>query len=122
MGFCFMELSFKELKKREVINVADGSSLGSITDITISFPTGIFTTITVPGKRQGFFSSIFSKSEMTIPRNKIQKIGSDVILVNLNCGDTCSESVLANPKKEPPPCKPLFSPCSNDAKIDMGDY
>lgn len=126
-----MELSFKDLKKREVINVADGSCLGNITDLTISFPSGVFTSIVVPGKRTNFFSFLFSKNEMIIERKKIQKIGSDVILVNLNCGDTCGDAIPANPKKPQPHCKPFCPPhdhSNNDISygegmgIDLTDY
>ena len=46
-----MELSFKDLKKREVINLADGSSFGHITDLVLSFPKGNLVAIVVPGKR-----------------------------------------------------------------------
>lgn len=119
-----MELSFNELKKREVINVVDGKSLGCITDLSISFPTGIFTGITVPGKKTNWFINLFSKSEMYIERTKIQKIGSDVILVDLKCGDVCSPSVPANSKKPCPPCNPFCNNNQGDSvnNIDLTDY
>lgn len=121
-----MELTFKELKRREVINVADGKSLGYIVDLSISFPTGVFTGITVPGRKTNFLSGLFSRNEMFIDRSKIQKIGSDVILVNLSCGDLCTPSVNANLKKPSPPsshCNPFCPPKNNDgSNIDLGDY
>ena len=122
-----MQLSFKELKKRDVINVADGRNLGSITDLSLMFPSGIFTGITVPGKKVNCFFRLFQKSEMFIERSKIQKIGNDVILVNLKCGDFCSDSVSANNKK-PSGCQNIF-PCGNNNSesqnvnnIDLDDY
>ncbi|MBQ0099654.1 MAG: YlmC/YmxH family sporulation protein [Firmicutes bacterium] len=122
-----MQLSFKELKKRDVINVADGRNLGSITDLSLVFPSGMFTGITVPGKKVNWFLRLFQKSEMFIERSKIQRIGNDVILVNLKCGDFCADSVPANNKK-PSGCPSIF-PCSNNNSesqninnIDLDDY
>ncbi len=121
-----MQLSFKERKKRDVINVADGRNLGSITDLSLVFPSGLFTGITVPGKKVNWFLRLFQKSEMFIERSKIQKIGNDVILVDLKCGDLCANSVPANNKK-PSGCQNIF-PCSSNSEtqninnIDLGDY
>ena len=58
-----MELTFKELQKREVINVNDGQSFGRITDVKLSFPKGIITGIYVPGRRGGFLSRLFDRSQ-----------------------------------------------------------
>ncbi len=119
-----MELTYKELSKREVINIVDGKSLGRITNLTLSFPGGKLSGITVPGKNQNFFSKIFSKSELYIPVNKILKIGNDVILVNLSCGDTCGDAVpVSNPPRPKPqcnPCQPNFN--FNGGRIDPSDY
>lgn len=118
-----MELTYKELSKREVINIADGKSLGKITNLTLAFPGGKLSGISVNGKKQNCFCNLFSRSEMFIPIQKILKIGNDVILVNLTCGDTCGESVNANPKP-----KPHVNPCGSGCgfngglKIDLNDY
>ena len=108
-----MELSFKDLKKREVINLADGSSFGHITDLVLSFPKGNLVAIVVPGKRGGGIFGFFSRSSIRIEEKNIIKIGGDVILVNIRCGDSCSDSVNINPVKpapQPRPCSPV-SPC-----------
>ena len=78
-----MELSFKELQKRDVINIADGRCLGRITDLKLSFPGGVLTGIVVPGRRVNFFLKLFDKSETFIPVSRIIKIGGDVILVEI---------------------------------------
>ena len=70
-----MELTYNELKKRDVINIADGRCLGRITDIKLRFPQGVLVGIFVPGrKRRGIFAC-FDKSEMFIEESKILKIG-----------------------------------------------
>lgn len=132
-----MELTYNELKTREVINVIDGKSLGKIVDLTLSFPEGKLRGITVPGRKQGFFSRLFDKGRLYIDRRDIKKIGGDVILVSLNCGDTCSDSSkISNAKPYennhpcPPPCPPKCPPkeCQNVdnddnfPRIDLSDY
>lgn len=120
-----MELSFKELKKREVINVADGKSLGNITDLTLDFPKGVLTGIIVPGKKLNCITKLFNRTEIYISQSKIIKIGNDVILVDLKCGELCAESVTLtkygaknNPCCNDKPPKPP-SDCIN---IDLNDY
>lgn len=69
-----------DLKMKEVINVIDGKRLGTITDIEIDVDTGRLTAIVVPGT--GKFLGLFGRNEdVVIPWEKINKIGSDVILV-----------------------------------------
>ena len=110
-----MELSFNELKRREVININDGKSLGYITDITLSFPSGVLTGITVPEHKMNWLVRLFNKTEIFIGVENILKIGNDVILVNLKCGELCAESIgvgKSNPKPKPP-CPPP-KPCQNN--------
>jgi YlmC/YmxH family sporulation protein len=111
-----MDLSYRDLKKRDVINVADGRCLGKIIDVVLSFPRGILTGIVVPGRRVYGFR-LFDRTEIFIQESNIIKIGGDVILVNVNCGDVCSPSIQAGKKPPPPnnhcppPCPP---PCDNN--------
>lgn len=122
-----MNLTYRDLQKRDVINVVDGKCLGRIIDLTLSFPKGILTGITVPGRRQNWLSRIFSKTEQFISVNNIVKIGNDVILVNLRCGEVCSPSVdtCNPPKPKKPNCKPscgeLFGKNSEDYD-ETSDY
>ena len=136
-----MTLSFKELKKREVINIADGKSLGHICDLTLKFPSGTLAGISVPGKKTCGLFKIFDKCEMFIEERKILKIGSDVILVNLKCSDVCADSTSVNVNEKVKPCPPpnpcapnpcppklptcedLFGPIKKvDNRIDTEDY
>ncbi|WP_371371326.1 YlmC/YmxH family sporulation protein [Sporomusa aerivorans] len=73
-------LKTSDLKLKEVINVADGKRMGTITDIEIDVETGRLTAIVVPG--MGRFLGLFGRNEdVVIPWDKINKIGMDVILV-----------------------------------------
>ena len=119
-----MELSFKDLRKRDVINVADGRCLGKVSNLFLEFPRGILTGIAVPERKNKGLFRCFDKSELYIDQSKILKIGNDVILVDLKCGDVCSPSVrVGKPEPRPPhggghrpdrpsPCNPCPPPCN----------
>lgn len=123
-----MELSFKNLKKREVVNVVDGKSFGHPVDINLTFPSGAITGIFVPNNDKCFLNFL-SKNTLYIDKQNIIKIGGDVILVSLKCGDTCEESVSLNQKKKSciNPCNPCASMSSDgdnglSDRIDLTDY
>ena len=114
-----MELTYNELRKREVINVTDGRSLGRITDVRFDFPEGVIVGIYVPGRRLSGIFRIFDKTTIYIDESKIIKIGGDVILVDLKCGEVCSPSTrrdrhpdvcVDKPINCPPPCPPQCPP------------
>ena len=109
-----MELTYNELLKREVINIVDGKCLGRITNMKFCFPQGIIKGIEVEGRKMCFLFRAFNKSNIYIPDTNIVKIGGDVILVNLKCGDTCLDSVGIKEGPRPnkkPPCPPGCNPC-----------
>ena len=119
-----MELTYKELQKRDVINVVDGKCLGRITDMKFRFPEGKIEGIVVPGKRVCALFSIFNKSSLYIPEKNIIKIGGDVILVDLSCGDTCEDYVNINKgEKSKKPCPPSCVPqCPPPCPPDRPDF
>ena len=112
-----MELSFKELTKRDVINVSDGRCLGRMTDLKLEFPKGNLSGIVVPGRKMNFIFRLFDKSELFIPVSKILKIGGDAILVDLD-GKERREPKPHGVKPPVPPCPPVPpfppSPCPPD--------
>lgn len=72
-----------DLRQREVINVSDGKKLGFVNDLDIDLEEGKIKSIIIPA--QGKIFSFFAKSgDYVIPWEQIKKIGSDVILVELN--------------------------------------
>ena len=75
-----MEVSYNDLKNKEVINVVDGRKLGHIVDIVFDNLNGHISGVVVPGDKK-----LFRKCEdVFVPLAKIKKIGNDVILVILN--------------------------------------
>lgn len=78
-----MEISFEELRDKEVVNIFNGKKLGKIIDIIIDFLDKKIKAIVVPGDKK-----IFKKSEdIYISINQIYRIGDDIILVGLNLKD-----------------------------------
>lgn len=74
--------SFCELRRKEVINLRDGARLGCICDFEIDACSGLIRAIVVPGPPR-FFGLFRSDEELVIPFNCINKIGGDVILVDI---------------------------------------
>ncbi len=75
------QYSFIELSKKCVINVADGKELGHVCDMVFNGCAQVLGLI-VPGKKS-LLRSITSQENTYIPWNRIIKIGSDVILVEM---------------------------------------
>ena len=73
------EISFCELRKKEVVNSADGSKLGHIVDMVICVETKAALGIVAPARKSGLFSK---EQNVFIPLSCIERIGTDVILVN----------------------------------------
>jgi YlmC/YmxH family sporulation protein len=73
------------LRKKEVINICDGSRLGYASEFEIDLCTGCVISIVIPGDC-GFLG--FNRSDdIIVAWDKIQCIGEDTILVRMNEGD-----------------------------------
>lgn len=80
-----MELSFLELKRKEVVNAVDGKKLGRVSDIVFCYPEARVLGFVVPGSK----AFGFKKEEYFIDLKNIIKIGADVILVNVGLRAQC---------------------------------
>ena len=121
-----MELTYNDLRKRDVINVVDGKCFGKVNNLSLSFPKGVLTGIFVPSRKNKGFFWFLDKSSLFIGVDKIVKIGGDVILVDIKCGENCVPSTPVGKKEQvkrpnpcppnppcPPPCPPQCPPnCS----------
>ena len=76
------ELTFCELREKEIVNVADGRRLGRITDLALSC-NGRVLGFMAPGDKSAL-KAFGGKNAVFIPWQNISKIGDDVILVNLS--------------------------------------
>lgn len=71
-----------DLRSREIVNTIDGKRLGTISDVEIDLGSGRVTALIVPG--EGRFFGLFGRDEeFIIPWDRIKKIGTDVILVEV---------------------------------------
>ncbi|MGI6003930.1 MAG: YlmC/YmxH family sporulation protein [Christensenellales bacterium] len=75
---------YSKLKKKEVVNVYDGSKLGNIVDLAIDEHSGKICSIVVPGPSRGISCFFRGGQDLVIPWEKIDRIGDDVILVCLD--------------------------------------
>ena len=115
-----MILSYKELRKRDVVNIADGRSFGKITDLKLEFPRATLKGIVVCERKRSGLLWFLCKNEIFIDESQIVRIGGDVILVNINhCTVNIPQVVDINTKTEKPqnggnkfpPCPPSVPPC-----------
>ena len=107
-----MELTFSELRAKEVINVVDGRKLGKACDVVLCYPENRWIGLVVPNK-SGFS---FKKNGLFIELKNIVKIGEDVILVNVGSAEKPSEKRPSSPCEKgkstcrPPACPPPYPP------------
>ncbi len=78
-----MHEKFSELKQKEVVNVADGRRLGYVSDLVFDPLTGNIGSFMVPGPTK-WCGLIKAEQDYVIPWERIQCIGDDVVLVELD--------------------------------------
>ena len=79
MGVC---MRLREMREKEVINLCDCKRLGCVTDIIFDECNGCIKALVVP--TVGRLCNIFGHdSEVIIPYDCIQKIGPDIIMVEI---------------------------------------
>ncbi len=94
-----MELTFSDLRTKEVVNTQDGRKLGKVCDIVLCYPENRWLGIVAPnGRGWGW-----KKNGVFIDLKQIVKIGEDVILVNVGL-----PSKQGCKRGNPPPC---HDPC-----------
>jgi len=73
-------MRLSELQNKDVVNIKDGKKIGNIIDVSID-SEGKTTGLIV--EKYKFLVSMFSNKEVEIKWGQIEKIGEDVILVNI---------------------------------------
>ena len=72
-----------DLMLKEVIDINQGKKLGYIEDVDIDINNGNVTAVIVPGAAGIVFRLFSKKQDIVIAWDNIEKIGEDVILVNV---------------------------------------
>ena len=93
-----MELSFSQLRTKEVINTQDGRKLGKVCDIVLCYPENRWLGIVAPNGRM--FG--VKKNGLFIELRNIVKIGEDVILVNVGMPRKQSGKRMPSPPQPEP--------------------
>lgn len=75
-----MNITYGELRTKEVVNIVDGRKLGRVCDIVISCDNCQVQGIVVPNERRFFHS----REDIFVPWKNIKQIGDDCILVSLH--------------------------------------
>lgn len=73
-----------ELIGKDIVNIQNGGRLGTVadSDLVIQAETGEIQSIILPSK-PGFFG-MWDRNNFTIPWSAVRKIGSEVIIVDLD--------------------------------------
>ena len=75
-------MRLSELQNKDIINIVDGKKIGKIIDVEIEQNGSLKSLISE--KSRFFFAFLSNKNETEIKWHQIEKIGTDVILVNLD--------------------------------------
>ena len=75
-----MEVSYNELRCKEVVNLTNGARMGKIIDLIIDSNGKDVLGLVLPGERKLFRAN----EDIFVPWCNISKIGSDVIFISLN--------------------------------------
>ena len=99
-------MSYCELKRREVINGSYGRRMGHIIDLVFCVTDGKIKGVILPYGKRGVFSKT---QDLFVPWQCVQKIGEDVIIVEIRDMPggvpTCVPSRKTEVLPEPPPPK-----------------
>lgn len=108
-----LDLSYCELRSKELINSIDGKRLGRIVDLVFSAETGRIKGLIAPVNRRAFFSKA---QDIFVPWCCVKKIGEDVIIVEITQDLGCrprggkAQVCYEMPPPQPEPC--CEEPCA----------
>jgi YlmC/YmxH family sporulation protein len=77
-----MESRLADLSCKEIINICDGQRLGYVDDVILNIIDGRLLALVVPGPAK-FFGLFGREDDYVIPWERIVRIGSDIILVEV---------------------------------------
>ncbi len=113
-----MELSFSELRAKEVVNTQDGRKLGKVCDLVFCYPENRWLGIVAPNGR----SFGFKRNGVFIDLKNIVKIGEDVVLVSIGA----QKKPCGKPSMDDNACghspKPLFMSGEFESRRSFGEY
>lgn len=75
-------MRLSDLQSKYIVNINDGKNIGNIIDVKIDERNGTIISLVIEPNKT-FFSFAKGKVDTEIRWNSIEKIGEDVILVNI---------------------------------------
>lgn len=78
-----MDISYNDLRNKEIVNLSDGSKMGRIIDVIFNSESGKVIGLVAPGEKK----FLKKADEIFIPLEKVRRIGDDVILIRLEFSD-----------------------------------
>ena len=84
-------MSLSELRAKDVVNTLDGKRMGKVMDIEFDVHTGQVEALVIPGEFSVGNMLRGEKCGIVIPWQRICRIGENVILVELEPGETDEE-------------------------------
>ncbi len=93
-----MGCTIADFRDKEVVNICDGRRLGYVIDVEFDINTGKILSLVLPGKG-GLF--LFGHcDDIYIDWCKIQRIGDDIILVDIGHELPCGKCDVAHSKRK----------------------
>jgi len=77
-----LQFRISGLGQREIINLVDGSKLGSVKDAYIDLESGQVLSLVLTGERK-YFKMLNTGSDVIVPWERIRKIGVHTVLVEV---------------------------------------
>ena len=86
-----------ELAGKEIVNLHDGSRLGVVidSDLILDIETGEIHSIILP-RKNNLLNMWFDKQQLVIPWEAIKKVGTELIIVDLNQTNPTYERFSSN--------------------------
>ena len=75
-------MRLSELQNKNLVNVSNGKNIGNIIDVNIDYQSGNIKSFIIESKGR-ILKFLNKDNDMEVKWNDIQKIGEDVILVNM---------------------------------------
>ena len=75
-------MRLSELQNKNLVNTSDGKNIGNIVDVNIDYKSGNINSFIIESKTN-MFKFLNKDRDMEVRWEEIEKIGEDVILVNI---------------------------------------
>lgn len=79
-----MAFKISELVQRDIVNLIDGSKLGTVKDVEIDLATGQVVALVLGSGERKYFGLLNAGRDVVVPWENIKKIGLHTVLVEVD--------------------------------------